>query len=95
MPTLSELSREGTKGAKQVIRFSVEVEGQTVFSESYDLDALEKSMASDEQNMQADWARRLKCALCCRTRMGFVACFARCLFDGQCCDGGVSNCRPV
>ncbi len=33
-----------------------------------------------------------KCALCCYFKQGFGACLARCLVDGQCCDGGTTNC---
>jgi hypothetical protein len=35
------------------------------------------------------------CALCCSQKAGFAACMARCLLDGQCCDGGVRNCTPT
>ena len=37
----------------------------------------------------------LSCALCCSQKSGFAACMARCLYDGQCCDGGLSNCNPT
>jgi hypothetical protein len=37
----------------------------------------------------------ISCALCCSQKSGFAACMARCLYDGQCCDGGLSNCNPV
>ncbi len=35
------------------------------------------------------------CALCCSQKAGFAACMARCLYDGQCCDGGLSNCSAT
>jgi hypothetical protein len=37
----------------------------------------------------------IKCALCCSQKKGFVACMARCLYDGQCCDGGLRNCSAT
>ena len=36
----------------------------------------------------ANW----QCALCCAHKAGFGACLARCLLDGQACDGGTHNC---
>lgn len=37
----------------------------------------------------------IACALCCSQKGGFAACMARCLYDGKCCDGGVSNCTQT
>lgn len=34
----------------------------------------------------------LKCAACCKGKAGYVACVARCLVDGKCCDSGQGNC---
>lgn len=45
--------------------------------------------ASDLKQLSGNY---LACALCCSQKSGFAACMARCLLDGQCCDGGVSNC---
>jgi hypothetical protein len=35
---------------------------------------------------------QLECALRCSSKASFGACVARCLLDGQVCDGGVDNC---
>ncbi len=48
--------------------------------------------ASELKTISGDY---LSCALCCSQKSGFAACMARCLLDGQCCDGGVSNCNPT
>lgn len=37
----------------------------------------------------------ISCALCCSQKSGFAACMTRCLYDGQCCDGGLRNCNGV
>lgn len=49
-------------------------------------------VARDDLRNLAD---RLACIICCSRKAGFGACVARCLLDGQCCDGGISNCTPV
>lgn len=36
--------------------------------------------------------RNLLCAAKCAPKAGYAACLARCLLDGQACDGGISNC---
>lgn len=36
--------------------------------------------------------RNLLCAAKCASKAGYAACLARCLLDGQACDGGLSNC---
>lgn len=39
--------------------------------------------------------RGVKCAAACKNKAGFLACVARCMIDGKCCDGGVDNCYDV
>jgi len=36
--------------------------------------------------------QQLDCGLCCLPKAGFGACVARCIVDGQACDGGTTNC---
>ena len=36
--------------------------------------------------------KKLVCAAKCAPKAGYVACLARCLLDGQACDGGIDNC---
>lgn len=48
--------------------------------------------AADIKTLTGDY---ISCALCCSQKSGFAACMARCLYDGQCCDGGLSNCNPT
>jgi hypothetical protein len=48
--------------------------------------------AAELKSMSGDY---IACALCCSQKSGFAACMARCLYDGQCCDGGLSNCSQT
>jgi len=36
--------------------------------------------------------KNILCAAKCAPKAGYVACLARCLLDGQACDGGIDNC---
>jgi hypothetical protein len=36
--------------------------------------------------------KNILCAAKCGPKAGYVACLARCLLDGQACDGGINNC---
>jgi hypothetical protein len=83
------------KQYKVVIKYSVEVEGLPVYSESYDVDKLADELEEDEEKAIALWARRIKCAVASRHRPGFSASLTRCLTDGQCCDLGHDKCEPV
>lgn len=47
------------------------------------------------QEKAASMASELGCALCCSTKSGYVACLARCLLDGRCCDNGTNNCEDA
>jgi len=80
---------------KVVIKYSVEVNGLTVYQESYDADKIEKELREDEERAVRSWARRIKCLVCCRKRKGFSACLTRCLIDGKCADCGNENERDV
>ena len=83
-----------SKNLKVVIKYSVEVEGLPVYSESYDVDALADELKKDEAKAAEIWLRRIKCVVACRRRRGFSACVTRCLTDGQACDCGHENCEP-
>jgi hypothetical protein len=36
--------------------------------------------------------KNIVCAAKCGPKAGYAACLARCLLDGQACDGGINNC---
>jgi len=78
-----------------IIRYSVEVGGLPVYSESYDLDTLAAELKEDETAALTLWARRLKCPVESRHRPGFSAALMRCLGDGQSCDYGHEKCDPL
>lgn len=80
---------------KVVIKYSVEVNGLAVYSESYDVKKLEAELKEDEARAAELWARRIKCVVGCRSRSGFSSCLTRCLADGQVCDCGHEHCEKV
>src|SRR4051812_44306436 len=80
---------------KVVIKYSVEVNGLAVYSESYDAERLAEELEKDESKAVEIWARRIKCVVACRKRHGFSACVTRCLTDGQACGCGHEKCEPV
>jgi hypothetical protein len=76
------------KDARVIIKYSVEVEGLPVYTETYDVDKIAKELADEEAKAVDFWARRIKCAVACRHRHGFSACLTRCLTDGHACACG-------
>jgi hypothetical protein len=84
-----------SKDMKVVIKYSVEVNGLPVYSESYDVEKLADELESDEAKAVELWARRIKCVVACRKSSGFSSCVTRCLTDGQACECGHENCEPV
>jgi hypothetical protein len=74
--------------AKVIIKYTVEVEGLPVYSESYDVGKLAKELRADREKALAIWARRIECPVACRKRPGFSSCLTRCLADGKACDYG-------
>jgi hypothetical protein len=80
------------KDLKVVIKYSVEVEGLPVYSESYDVEKLATELEKDESKVKELWARRIKCVVACRKRRGFSSCLTRCLVDGQACACGIDDC---
>ncbi len=73
---------------KVVIKYTIEIEGQPVYTESYDAATLRKEVEADEQTLREYWFRRVKCVIGCRDRRGFSACVTRFLLDGKICDEG-------
>ena len=66
-----------------IIKYSVEVEGLPVYSETYDVDTIARELKEDEAKVAALWLRRLKCVVACRPRPAFSACVTNCLADGK------------
>jgi hypothetical protein len=65
-----------------VIKYSVEVEGLPVYSESYDVDKLREELEEDENKVAELWLRRIKCAVECRDQPMFSARLTTCLQTG-------------
>lgn len=85
----AQVSTQSTGGKELEIVFKANGESASIFISDSDLRTLNKNSAVQ---IMAD---KIACALCCYGKAGFGACMARCLVDGQCCDGGVSNCTSV
>jgi hypothetical protein len=81
--------------ARVIIKYSVEVNGLPVYTETYDVKKIERELKQDPKTVKDNWLRRIKCTVCCRKRSGFSACLTRCLADGKCCDKGHENCREA
>ena len=73
---------------KIVIKYTIEVEGLAVYSESYDVEKLRREIKENEEEARANWFRRIKCVVECRNLRGFSACLTRCLLDGRSCPEG-------
>jgi hypothetical protein len=80
--------------ARVVIKYSVEVEGLPVYSETYDAEKIADELAQDEKRVIEIWTRRIRCVVACRRLRGFSACLTRCLSDGKSCECGHGNCHP-
>jgi hypothetical protein len=84
-----------SKDMKVVLKYSVEVEGLPVYSETSDVDTLAEELAADEAKAVEIWSRRIKYVVACRKRPGFSSCVTRCLSDGHSCDCGHRDCAEV
>lgn len=84
-----------SKSMKVVIKFSVEVEGLPVYSETYDVRTIASELKKDEAKAVELWSRRIKCVVACRDRPGFSSCLTRCLADGRACNCGHEECEPA
>ena len=83
------------KSLKVVIKYTVEVEGLPVYSESYDFEKLAEELRQDQEKAKEVWARRITCVVACRNQKGFSSCVTRCLADGQACACGIEDCKRV
>ena len=81
--------------AKVIVKYTIEVDGLPVYTETYDVDKLRDELKRDEPTVVRNWIRRIKCVVCCRKRHGFSSCVTRCLADGQCCDKASENCASL
>jgi hypothetical protein len=81
--------------ARVVIKYSVEVNGLPVYTETYDVKKIESELKQSESAVITNWVRRIKCVVRCRKRHGFSACLTRCLADGNCCEKGHEHCIAV
>ncbi|HEX6564905.1 MAG TPA: hypothetical protein VF020_11505 [Chthoniobacterales bacterium] len=73
---------------KVVIKYTIEIDGLPVYSETYDAAKLGTEVDSDEDTVRSIWFRRVLCVIKCRRRPGFSACLTRCLLDGKARDKG-------
>lgn len=71
------------KGAKVVIKYSVEVEGLPVYQESYDVDKLARELKADRKKFRELWLRRVECVVKNRRARAFSASVTRCLAEGN------------
>ena len=73
---------------KVIIKYTVEINGLPVYTESYDVGKLQNELYTSEDTIRAAWFRRVLCVIKCRHRPGFSACLTRCLLDGEAYDKG-------
>lgn len=83
------------QNAKVVIKYSVEVNGLPVYTETYDSEQLAEELKTDPEKAAALWTRRIRCVAACRHRHGFSGCLTRCLTDGRACDCGHESCTEA
>lgn len=69
--------------AKVVIKYSVEVEGLTVYQESYDVGRLATELESDRELFKELWLRRVECVVKARKLPEFSASLTTCLAEGS------------
>lgn len=81
--------------SRMIIKYSVEIDGLPVYTETYDVKKLEGELKHDARATERNWLRRMRCIVCCRKRSGFSACLTRCLTDGKCCREGHEECGDV
>jgi hypothetical protein len=68
---------------KVVIKYSVEVEGLPVYTETYDAAKIAEELAEDESKVATLWLRRIKCVVACRSKAAFSARLTTCLANGK------------
>jgi hypothetical protein len=65
-----------------VIKYSVEVEGLPVYTESYDADKIAEELSADEEKVTQLWMRRIRCVVAARHQPAFSAHLTKCLAQG-------------
>ena len=78
-----------------IIKYTIEIDGLAVYTETYDVKKLARELEKDEASVLRNWIRRIKCVVGCRRNHGFSSCLTRCLADGKCCQKGIESCRSV
>jgi hypothetical protein len=81
--------------ARVIIKYTIEVEGLPVYSETYNVEKIARELEDDAEMVERNWLRRIRCVVGCRSREGFSSCLTRCLADGQCCAMGHAECAPA
>lgn len=81
---LTTATKPLTKKEKVVIKYSVEVNGLAVYSESYDADKIAEELQADQKLTSELWLRRLEAVVASRERPRFSACLTAFLADGHC-----------
>ena len=70
------------KDAREIIKYSVEVEGLPVHQEMSDVDKLAAELKADRSRFKELWLRRVEGVVDCRERHPFSASLTGCLADG-------------
>ena len=65
-----------------IIKYSVEVDGLPVYTETYDVEKLADEWKQDATKVAHLWLRRLQCVLAARHRPAFSATLTKCLAEG-------------
>ena len=68
---------------KVVIKYTVEVSGLPVYSETYDAEKIAKELRSDRKQVSELWLRRLEAVVSCRHKPRFSASLTAFLADGR------------
>jgi len=59
------------KDTKVIIKYSLEVEGLSVYQETYEVDKLAAELRADRSNFKEPWLRRVECVVNCRDQHAF------------------------
>ena len=65
-----------------IIKYSVEVEGLPVYTETYDVNKIAEEISKDSAGIADLWFRRLQCVINARHKPAFSARLTSCLADG-------------
>ena len=82
-----------------IVKYSIEYNGKTILEESFDINIIKAAtkLLGDKftEKLKKGWVCRIKCPIECYSKAGYAACVARCLVDGNACDGGLNNCKKI